>query len=48
MPALGGRIQIENNEFDKAPRAYMLANPTSSKKSKDASSTAKTDNGINT
>ena len=41
MPALGGRIKVENDEFDKASRAYMLANPTSSKKSKNVKSTKK-------
>ena len=34
MPALGGRIKVENDEFEKPSGAYMLAIPTSSKKSK--------------
>ena len=42
MPALGGRIKVENDEFDKASRAYMLANPTSSKKSKNVKLVTKT------
>ena len=48
MPALGGRIKIRNDEFDKAARAYMFANPTSSKKSKKVKSATKDNDGIKT
>ena len=42
MPALGGRIKVENDEIEKPSRAYMLANPTSSNKSQNVKSTKKT------
>ena len=32
MPALGGRIKVEIDEFEKPARAYMLAIPTSANK----------------
>jgi len=48
MPALGGRIKVEFDEFDKAARVYMLASPTSSKKSKNVKSATKNNNGIKT
>ena len=48
MPALGGLIKIEIDEFDRASRAYMLANPTSSKKSKNVKYTTKNNDGIKT
>ena len=48
MPALGGRIKVEIDEFDKAARVYMVAGPTSSKKSKNVESPTKKDNGIET
>ena len=46
MPALGGRIKVENDEIEKAFRAYMLANPTSSKKSQNVKSTTKNNDGF--
>jgi len=46
MPALGGRIEIENHEIEKASRAYMLADPTSSKKSNNVKSTTNNCNDI--
>jgi len=33
MPALGGRIKVEIDKFEKPARTYMLAIPTSAKKS---------------
>jgi hypothetical protein len=48
MPALAGRTKVEKDEIDKASRAYMLANPTSSKKSKNVKSTTKNNDGIKT
>ena len=42
MPALGGHIKIEVDEFEKPSRVYKLANPTSSKKSPNVKSTSKT------
>ena len=47
MP-LDGRIKTENDEFDKASRAYMLAIPTSSRKSPNVKSTPKNNDGIKT
>ena len=48
MPALGGRIKVEFDEFDAAYRVCMLAVPTSSKKSKNMTSATKNNNGIKT
>ena len=48
MPALGGRTKVENDEFDQASRAYMLANPTSSNKSKNLNLQQKNSDGIET
>ena len=43
LPALGGRIKVEIDEFEKPARAYMLAIPTSAKKSQKGKSATKTD-----
>ena len=48
MPALGGRIKVELDDFDKASRVYMLAIPTSSKKCKNIKSATENNNVINT
>ena len=34
VPAVGGRIKVENDQIDEAYRAYMLGHPASSKISK--------------
>ena len=46
MPVLGGRVKVENDEIDTASRAYMLAKPTSSKKSPNFKSTTNNNGGI--
>jgi hypothetical protein len=48
MPALGGRIKFEIDEFEKTARAYMLAITTSATKSQKVKSASKTNNGIET
>ena len=48
LPALGGRIKVEIDEFEKRARAYMLAITTSAKKSQKVKSATKTNNGIET
>ena len=48
MPALGGRIKSEDDEIDKASRAYTLTNPTSSKKSEDVKSATKNNDAVKT
>ena len=47
LPALGGRIKVEIDEFEKPARAYMLA-ITTAKKSQKVKSATKTNNGIET
>ena len=48
MPALGRRIKIEIDEFEKRSREYMLAIPTSCKKSKNGNAATEANNGIKT
>ena len=48
MPALGGRIKVEIDEFEKPARAYMLAVTTAAKKSQKVKSATKTNNGGDT
>ena len=49
MPALGGRIKVENVGVWKPSRAYMLAIPTSAKhKSQKDKSATNNDNDIET
>ena len=48
LPALGGRLKVEIDEFEKPARAYMLAITTSAKKSQKVKSATKTNNGIET
>ena len=48
MPALGDHIKVEIDEIEKPARAYMLAIPTSAKKSQKVKSATKTNNGIKT
>ena len=48
MPALGGRIQVEIDGFEKPARAYVPAITTSANKSQKVKSATKTNNGIET
>jgi hypothetical protein len=48
LQALGGRINIEIDEFETPARAYMLAIPTSAKESRKVKYATKTKNGIKT
>ena len=48
MPALGGRMKIEMDEFEKSARAYVLAIPASAENSQKVKSATKTNNGIKT
>ena len=48
LPAPGGRVKVEIDEFEKPARAYMLAITTSAKKSQSVKFATKTNNGIET
>ena len=48
LPALGGRIKVEIDEFEKPARAHMHAIPHISQKIKERKSATKTNNGIET
>ena len=48
LPALGGRIKVEIDEFEKPAGTYMFAITTSAKKSQKVKSATKTNSHIET